>query len=220
MKRKKIDWNKVYTSVKSIKSDFGQEDIEIFYCEDLPLINKIISLVAEGDKVLEAGFGLARTSFTLVSKFNINITAIDIDEKLYKNACKNKALLGLGESPNFILGDIFDLKNYFTKNKKTFRISFSGGVLEHFSNNEIKRLLKEQLSVAEYVVFTVPIYSLRNLEYFNDSVYRRLLSVDEWYGILESFNIESVDLIYTRHDDIMVVLGQDVKNNNTILPKQ
>ncbi len=57
------------------------------------------------------------------------------------------------ENGNFIVGDT---KNLPFKDK-TFDLVFSGGLLEHFKENDTLRILSEQKRVSKYILTQVPI---------------------------------------------------------------
>ncbi|MEK7556694.1 MAG: hypothetical protein AAB538_01835, partial [Patescibacteria group bacterium] len=110
----------------------------------------------------------------------------------------------LGSSITIQKADASSLAGIFEKQE--FVVAFSGGVLEHYTDDAIIKILKEELRVAQYVVFTVPIGSKRNEKYFNDSIFRRLLPPKEWQRILEGFNVKKFEKIRSRHEDLLITL--------------
>ena len=72
-----------------------------------------------------------------------------------------------------------------------FDLIFSNGVLEHFSDNEIVKILKDCLSRSRIVIFSVP------TDYFSDGqkIYgdERFLSVKYWESIIEISNAKCLE---------------------------
>lgn len=200
---KEINWNNAYLNLKKVNTNFDRETLEKFYLQDKDLIDKVCELSEERGLILEAGCGLARSTFVLSRLKGKDVTAIDIDDSLLEIAEKNQKTLGT--KVQFAKGDLFKLSKQF--GTRQFDVVFSGGVLEHFVDEQIQAILTEQLKVAHHVVFNVPILSDKNREYFNDNIFRRLLSPEEWKRILKDFKIIEFHEVRTRHDDILVVLA-------------
>ncbi len=129
-------------------------------------------------KILEAGCGSAIFSIYL-SKQGFDCTAVDNDPEILKIAEKNDR--DLKGKVQFVLGDIKQLpfKNH------SFDLSFSQGVLEHFSNDEIELILDEQLRVAKTVLFSVPHFFYHAKDFGNE----RLLFEWQWKRILRKYQI-------------------------------
>lgn len=130
------------------------------------------------NKVLEVGSGTSRMS-VLVSLFIKKVVALDKDTKLI-----NKAV-NITNRPNveFIIGDAFNLP--FKDN--SFDIVFSQGLLEHFTDNNIDKILKEKLRVSRMVIFSVPNYHYGKRDYGDE----RLMRKNEWDRILSDYKIIS-----------------------------
>ena len=77
------------------------------------------------------------------------------------------------------MDSIFEL-NY---KKQEFDVSFSNGVLEHFSDEDIIKTLKKQMKIAKYVIVGIP------TQYFDDSeaMYgdERFLKLNFWRQIIK-----------------------------------
>jgi len=132
-------------------------------------------------RVLEVGCGSAAHSIFL-SKIlrNAIFMCVDSNEKVLHVAKINAQKFGAGKV-YFKKVNAFQLSEEFYSNE--FDVAFSQGLLEHFSNEEIFKLLKEQLNVAKNVIFSIP---LENYP-FKDLGDERLLAIEEWYFILEKF---------------------------------
>ena len=105
-------------------------------------------------------------------------TAVDIDDEilhLAKNIVKKSSF---SEMPKF---EIMSILNLQYKNK-SFDVAFSNGVLEHFTDDEIIKILMEEMRIADIVIFGVP------SKYFNDDEFmhgdERYLTREEWRTLI------------------------------------
>ena len=77
--------------------------------------------------------------------------------------------------------EIMSILNLQYKNK-SFDVAFSNGVLEHFTDDEIIKILMEEMRIADIVIFGVPI------KYFNDDEFmhgdERYLTREEWRTLI------------------------------------
>ena len=119
------------------------------------LIN-LIKKYSHGNKLIEAGSGTGVLS-TYMSSLGYEVVGIDIDRDILKLSKKIAKNYNSKNKPTFKKKSIFEL-NY--KNN-IFDASFSNGVLEHFTDNQIIDTLKKQMSVAKIVIFGIP------TKYFN-----------------------------------------------------
>lgn len=82
---------------------------------------------------------------------------------------------------------ILDL-NYKTKQ---FDVAFSNGVLERFSDENIIRILKEEIKIANTVIFGVP------SRYFNDDEFmhgdERHLTEEKWEKLIQKANANIIE---------------------------
>lgn len=81
---------------------------------------------------------------------------------------------------------ILDLKY----KQKEFDVAFSNGVLEHFCDEEIIKILKEEIKIANTVIFGVP------SRYFDDDEFmhgdERYLTEEKWEELVEKANANIV----------------------------
>ena len=130
-------------------------------------------------KLLEVGVGSGSMSI-FWSYLGLKLFALDNDLKVLEKAKQlSKSLNG---NVNFVYGDAFKLpfKDNF------FDVIFHQGLLEHFSDEEIIRLLNEQLKVGKAVVFSVPNNFYKEKDFGNE----RLLTKDYWDKLLkQNFNL-------------------------------
>ena len=71
-------------------------------------------------------------------------------------------------------------------NNDSFDLCFSQGFFEHFDDEDIIKLIQEQLRVAKVIIFSVPTFWYP-IQDFGDE---RLMKKEEWLEILSQFNIE------------------------------
>jgi len=133
----------------------------------------------EPKKVLEIGCGTAGMSIFL-SYLGLDITAIDNDKNLLKK--QKEIIKKFNSRVNLQYADAFSLP--FKDN--SFDLVFHQGFFEHFSNQEIYKLLKEQLRVSKIVVFSVPNNFYPQKDFGNE----RLMSKKQWEEILKDFKLE------------------------------
>ncbi|MEW6624613.1 MAG: class I SAM-dependent methyltransferase [Bacillota bacterium] len=141
------------------------------------LINIIVSL---GKSFLEVGAHTGLACICIKLKYpEAHIVASDINEKvcdlIRSRIFFAKAAFGMGdiEVKNI---DLFNIP--YPDN--AFDVIFSSGVMEHYSEDEILKGIKEQLRCAEYVVVDVPAEESRPpicVGGYGDEHY---YSVDEW----------------------------------------
>lgn len=120
------------------------------------------------DNIREEGCGIATISKIIMQNIKINISMFDIDseqvELSKENTCSNLPYVG----------DIFE------KHGNT-DVIFSHGVLEHFSDNNIKKIIARQKQEARLLIHYVPT-DLYVTPSFGDE---RLMSVETW---IKQFN--------------------------------
>lgn len=131
-----------------------------------------------GARILEVGAGSGATSLGL-SLMNPNLTVLDINPAVIATAREalegNEAALHI----EWLVGDAFKLEGLDSR----YTAVVSQGFFEHFPNSEIHQLLRQQLSVADKVMFSVP-----SVYYpAQDVGDERLLSIGEWKQLLSDY---------------------------------
>ena len=128
-------------------------------------------------KIIECGCGTGKISTYFQNK-GYSVTAVDIDDEilhLAKNIVKKSSF---SKMPKF---EIMSILNLQYKNK-SFDVAFSNGVLEHFTDDEIIKILMEEMRIADIVIFGVP------SKYFNDDEFmhgdERYLTREEWRTLI------------------------------------
>ncbi len=174
-----MSWYEIYLK------DIEKKGSLKFYVKDKIKNKKVlidlIKKYSPRKRIMESGCGTAVLS-TYFSSIGYDSTAIDNDDKMLelsnniaKNYCTNI-------HPKIIKKSIFDL-NY---QENYFDVSFSNGVLEHFSDEEIIEALIQQMKIANKVIFGIP------TEYFNqeEALYgdERYLSKIYWRNLIKEAN--------------------------------
>ena len=196
------DWYSHYQQ-RLGRLDFESDDLDRFYAQNSEFIDYVLQ--REPKRLIEAGAGLARDALVLAHRAkDVSVTLFDIDQRFLDLGEKNAKRLGLQDRLDTRQGDLLQLSSTVLSR---YDICFSCGVLEHFEDAEIQTILEQELNIASTVVFTVPVRSEANLRYFKDSIYRRLLTREEWNRVLTPFSIKEVLTLRGRHEDILVTLA-------------
>ena len=139
--------------------------------------------------ILEAGCGLANLA-TYFAKHGYDVHGVDNDEGQLAVARKNSEIFTPNNPVNLQKGDICNLPF----ERKSMGLSFSNGVLEHFSDDEIIHIINEQLRVADKMIFGVP--STWYAQFPKMCGNERYMERDEWRDIIK----RSKAKILSEHD--------------------
>lgn len=167
-----ITWDKYYWPWK--KHDYSQH-IPAWkgFC------NRITRFVAPEGKVLEVGCGTGMMSI-YINKGGWNVTGLDSNAVQVQRAkMLNKEM---GTKVRFINFDVFKLND---KEIEKFDLSFSQGLLEHFTDEDIKKIIKAQFKISPVVAFSVPLDKFGHQSRGDE----RLLSQDEWKQLIKGYKI-------------------------------
>ena len=123
--------------------------------------------------LLEVGVGSGAQS-SVLSRFVRRTVSLDNDLRILSAARPNTRRYG--PSLKLLAADAFTMPFRDT----TFGVAISQGLLEHFNDDEIGRLLREQLRVARSVVFSVPSNNYPRQDVGNE----RLLSPAHWQELV------------------------------------
>ena len=169
---------------ESMNVIFTNEDFEIYLADVKSCIDFYREYLGVNTKILDLGCGLGVGSIPL-STFGYRITGIDNDLKVVEAARINAEKFG--KDIQIVHGDIFDIDKMIEPD--SFDACISGGLLEHFSEAQIKELIHKQLVVAPRLIAYMPIASYTG-EKWNDDIYRNLWDEKYWLDeILVEFNV-------------------------------
>ena len=163
----------------------------------IDLICKWASKISEGRvaKLIEIGVGTATMCIYLSKKY-FDVLGLDVEPLLIAKAIEtNRKLSG---SAKFMAMDALELPNLFKEN--TFDIAFSQGTIEHFDNDDLKKMIKAQLAVARYVIFSVPSVNWPHQEFGNE----RKMTLEEWERLLTEFGVKMEHISYYQKGDLHI----------------
>ena len=145
---------------------------------------KLINLIKKyvDKSIIECGSGTSVVSIYLAS-LGYEVTAVDIEDdviSLSKKLAKDyyNTLKDCNPKLNFEKKSIFEL-GY---EKKSFDVAFSNGVLEHFTDEEIMQIIKQQLYVAKTTIVGIPTkyFEPKEAKYGNE----RVLELSYWRKLI------------------------------------
>ncbi|MFQ5884767.1 MAG: class I SAM-dependent methyltransferase [Thermoplasmata archaeon] len=175
---------------------FTEEDFRAYsemVKEELPTYRKYLK---EGARILDAGCGLGCTSVPF-SREGYDVVGIDNDSRVIEAAKQNGK--NFGGKIEFKVIDVFDIDKEFGKD--SFDACIHGGVLEHFSREQIWELVDKQLFVAPIIICSVVLRTEETLEHYKvkkegekeicvNGIERNLWTEDQWLDdILKGYNI-------------------------------
>ena len=141
------------------------------------LIN-LIKKYSPNKKIIEAGSGTGVLS-TYLASLGFDAMAIDIDSEILELSKKIAKNYGAKKKPKFKIDSILDLK--YKDNE--YDVSFSNGVLEHFTDEDIINSLKQQMRISRTVIFGIPTKYFKQSEaMYGDE---RYLSLNYWRKLIE-----------------------------------
>ena len=124
-------------------------------------------------RILEAGAGTGIQSIFL-SHFVRNVMAVDSDKRVIKNTEIN--IKHSKAEVELILADAFSMPF----RDRAFDVCYSQGFFEHFTDEEIVRLFKEQLRVSRFLMHSVPSDHYPWKQFGNE----RHLALRTWHSLL------------------------------------
>jgi ubiquinone/menaquinone biosynthesis C-methylase UbiE len=170
-------WSRIYS--EQINKEVNLFD---YISKKLRYKKKLINIVkkySDCGEILEAGCGTG-ISGVYLTKIGKKVTCLDQDKDMLILAKRLSQKLEI--KLNFKQGNIKQLPF----NSKQFNVSFSNGVLEHFSNSEIVKIINEQLRVSKYMVFSVPSnFFTKGQRIYGDE---RFMNILQWKKIIKKSN--------------------------------
>ena len=176
--KKKTEDDKWYELYKIDIEEFPTPDDYIKYKLKYKsiFVDKVIQYANNG-KVIETGCGTGLMAGFLQKK-GLKVTALDLSQKVLDYAEEIAKKSNIIAPCKYKQGDILNLKY----KKNSFDVSYSNGVLEHFSDDEIVETLKQQMNISKYVIFGIPsTYFNMNEKMLGNE---RGLTLDEWKNLI------------------------------------
>lgn len=176
--KKKTEDDKWYELYKIDIEEFPTPDDYIKYKLKYKsiFIDKVIQYANNG-KVIETGCGTGLMAGFLQKK-GLKVTALDLSQKVLDYAEEIAKKSNIIAPCKYKQGDILNLKY----KKNSFDVSYSNGVLEHFSDDEIVETLKQQMNISKYVIFGIPsTYFNMNEKMLGNE---RGLTLNEWKNLI------------------------------------
>jgi len=165
-----VDWHKYYQTPLTLEdllgNLFGQKE----------LLNEIAGSGVK--RLLEVGTGSGAMSI-FFSWLGFEVTGIDIDPKVIEKAQHESARFN--GHVRFAVADAFHLPYP----DRSFDLIFHQGLLEHFSDAEIRQMLTEHLRCAPTVIVSVPNHWYSKKDFGNE----RLMTKAQWEMVLSPFKV-------------------------------
>jgi SAM-dependent methyltransferase len=133
------------------------------------------SLRRAGGGLLEVGVGSGAQS-AYASRRSVRTVTLDNDHRIMRAALVNLRRFGPGVQP--VGGDGFRMPF----RDGSFGVAISQGLMEHFEDDQIGALVREQLRVARSVVFSVPSDRYPRQDVGNE----RLMPPERWLSIVQA----------------------------------
>ena len=171
-----MDWYQIYLDEIKLKDNLN--NYIIYKVSHKRKFINLIKKYSKNKKIIECGCGTAIIS-TYIASLGYDVTAVDIDKKILNLAKKIAKDFPSSNKPVFEEKDIIN-----SKIKDHYDVAFSNGVLEHFSDREIKKILKNHLSFADYLVIGIPTKFFDQKEaLYGDE---RFLKISYWRRLINS----------------------------------
>jgi 2-polyprenyl-3-methyl-5-hydroxy-6-metoxy-1,4-benzoquinol methylase len=197
---REIDWHALYSHRPGGNLLFNEKTLGEYRRQEAPFVELVKRHAGKGARGLDAGCGLGRMAL-LLSLEGYRMTALDKDPRMLELAMKN--VTGYGGHADFVEGDLTRL--HFAPDSFDFIIH--QGILEHYSEEEAKAILRHHLSVAPLVIFSVPIEGERTVAYFGgDTLERNIRGLQQWTHELEEFNAVEILEAKLRSTNMLAVL--------------
>jgi hypothetical protein len=123
--------------------------------------------------IIEIGIGTASHCLS-ISHFCQLTVGIDDDLQIVKSAVASGKRFGKGVK--FIVADAFHLPF----KEDSFDLCLSQGFFEHFDDDQVNKLVDEQLRIAPSILLSVPSHNYGRKDYGNE----RLLTAQQWSRIV------------------------------------
>ncbi len=175
-------WSGLYKNY--INEEFT--NFEEYYKTKMKLKKKFLNLVIKYSKdkpILECGCGTGKATVYLASR-GIESYGMDLENGMVDQTKKLSKKVFPDNPVKTVLGDIMNIPY----KDKFFSVTHSSGVMEHYSDEDIVKLINEQLRVSDICIFSVP------TKYFEKKMLgnERFMSRKEWIKIINKSNAKII----------------------------
>ena len=147
-----------------------------YFNEKISTKKELISLIEkyfEGGKIIEMGSGTSVVP-TYTASLGYDSYALDKDKNMLTLSGRMSYEYNKEKTPKFIEGSVFETKF----EDEFFDVAYSNGVLEHFSDEDIIKALKEEMRISKTLIVGIPTrYFNKSEAYFGDE---RFLPIRFW----------------------------------------
>ncbi len=175
-------WSDLY------EEEISKTTIEAYVNEKLRTKKEIIKLIdkyVKNGSVLELGSGTGVLACK-ISSMGKSVIALDRDADMISLSKKYFEGYFKDCDITYINKDIMDFKS-----KDKIDVIYSIGILEHYSDDEIIKLLNKQLSISDYVIFGIPTrYFDENKKMYGNE---RYLRIKDWRVLITKTNGELIE---------------------------
>jgi len=141
-----------------------------------PFLDMIEQSIISDKPLIECGAGTAKRS-AFFAALGHNAFAVDLDDGMLEMAKRTSIVISPNNPVTIVKNDILNLPY----ENKSFSVSHSGGVLEHYQDDEIVAMLKEQMRVSDKVCFSVPSTYYGEEKMYGDE---RRLTERQWNNLI------------------------------------
>ncbi len=177
-------WSTLY------ENEIHSTSVDHYINEKLRTKKKIVKLINKYSRrnhhIVEFGSGTGVLALHISSQNNNKVIAVDKDQDMIDLSKKYFAEKFENRKINFVCKDIRD----FICNEK-IDVCYSIGVLEHYTDLEIKNLINKQFTFSQFVIFAIPTkYFDENKKMYGDE---RYLSLSYWRKIIKESNAKILE---------------------------
>ena len=144
--------------------------------------HRLAKFTPEHGRMLEVGFGSGQMSIYL-AKSGYNLMGIDNNILLVEQASKLSDKIG--SQVNFMKTDLFNIPIYNLFSYRHFNTAFSQGLLEHFTDKQIRQAITIQFRIADVIGFSVPLDKFDKQSRGDE----RLMPKEYWLELVKGYNI-------------------------------
>ena len=158
-----------------------------------------ISKVAGTGEILDVGVGFGTCAVTLHLDYGFHPLGVDINKQMLDMATSNFCKI----APSLITGLVMASGLSLPFQSSSIDVTYSQGLLEHFSDRMIKAFIVEGLRVARYFAFSVPTCYFRTAGHFTGD--ERLLTKEQWEALLVGYPLVFSSYYFNREEYFAVL---------------